>query len=34
MDEFFEKLQKENKSTPYPATQLEKLLRAISSEIT
>lgn len=34
MDEFFQKLQKESKSTPYPATQLEKLLRAISSEIT
>ena len=34
MDEFFQKLQKESKSTPYPATQLEKLLRAISSETT
>lgn len=32
MDEFFQKLQKESKSTPYPATQLEKLLRTISSE--
>jgi hypothetical protein len=26
MDEFLEKLRKESKSTPYPATQLEKLL--------
>ncbi len=26
MDEFFQKLQKENKSTAYPAIQLEKLL--------
>jgi hypothetical protein len=34
MDEFFQKLQKESKSTPYPATQVEKLLRTISSEIT
>lgn len=34
MDEFFQKLQKESKSTPYPATQVEKLLRAISSETT
>ena len=34
MDEFFQKLQKESKSTPYPATQLEKLLRASSSETT
>lgn len=34
MDEFFQKLQKESKSTPYPTTQLEKLLRTISSETT
>jgi thiamine kinase-like enzyme len=34
MDEFFQKLQKESKSTPYPATQLEKLLRTSSSETT
>lgn len=34
MDEFFQKLQKESKSTPYPATQLEKLLTTISSETT
>jgi len=34
MDEFFQKLQKESKSTPYPATQLEKLLRISSSETT
>lgn len=34
MDEFFQKLQKESKSTPYPATQVEKLLRTISSETT
>lgn len=34
MDEFFQKLQKESKSTPYPATQLEKLLRTSSWEIT
>jgi len=34
MDEFFQKLQKESKSTPYPATQLEKLLRTSSSERT
>ena len=34
MDEFFQKLQKENKSTPYPARQVEKLLRTISSETT
>ena len=34
MDEFFQKLQKESKSTPYPAAQLEKLLRASSSETT
>jgi serine/threonine protein kinase len=27
MDEFFQTLQKESKSTPYPAAQLEKLLR-------
>ncbi len=26
MDEFFQKLQKESKSTPYPATQLEKII--------
>ncbi|MDX2049588.1 MAG: hypothetical protein SFT93_00190 [Rickettsiaceae bacterium] len=31
MDEFFQKLQFERKSTPYPATQVEKLLRTISS---
>lgn len=34
MDEFFQKLQKEIKSTPYPAAQLEKLMRTSSSEIT
>ena len=34
MDEFFQKIQKENKSTPYPAAQLEKLLRTSSSETT
>ncbi len=34
MDEFFQKLQKESKSTPYPARQVEKLLRTISSETT
>jgi serine/threonine protein kinase len=34
MDEFFQKLQKESKLTPYPATQVEKLLRTISSEPT
>ena len=34
MDEFFQKLQKENKSTPYPARQVEKLLRTISSDTT
>jgi hypothetical protein len=34
MDEFFQKLQKESKSTPYPARQVEKLLRASSSETT
>lgn len=34
MDEFFQKLQFERKSTPYPATQIEKLLRTISSETT
>jgi hypothetical protein len=34
MDEFFQKLQKESKSTPYHAAQLEKLLRTSSSEIT
>lgn len=34
MDEFFQKLQKESKSTPYPAAQLEKLLRTSSSETT
>lgn len=34
MDEFFQKLQKKSKSTTYPATQLEKLLRTISSETT
>ncbi|MBX9585944.1 MAG: protein kinase family protein [Gammaproteobacteria bacterium] len=34
MDEFFQKLQKESKSTPYPAAQLEKLMRTSSSEIT
>lgn len=34
MDEFFQKLQFESKSTPYPATQVEKLLRTISSETT
>ena len=34
MDEFFQKFQKESKSTPYPATQLEKLLRTSSSETT
>lgn len=32
MDEFFQKLQKESKSTPYPASQLEKLLRISLSE--
>lgn len=32
MDKFFQKLQKESKSTPYPAVQLEKLLRTSSSE--
>ncbi len=30
MDEFFQKLQKESKSTPYPAAQLEKLLKTNS----
>ena len=34
MDEFFQKLQKESKSTPYPATQLEKLLSTSSLETT
>ena len=34
MDEFFQKLQKESKSTSYPAAQLEKLLTASSSETT
>ena len=34
MDEFFQKLQKESKSTPYPAAQLGKLMRTSSSEIT
>lgn len=34
MDEFFQKLQKESKSTPYPTTQLEKLPRTSSSETT
>ena len=34
MDEFFQKLQKQIKSTPYPATQLEKLLRTSLSETT
>ena len=34
MDEFFQKLQKESKLTPYPAAQLEKLLRTSSSETT
>jgi serine/threonine protein kinase len=34
MDEFFQKLQKESKSTPYPATQLKKLLITSSSETT
>ncbi|KJW07866.1 hypothetical protein OTUT144_0036 [Orientia tsutsugamushi str. UT144] len=34
MDEFFQKLQKKSKSTTYPATQVEKLLRTISSETT
>jgi hypothetical protein len=34
MDEFFQKLQKESKSTPYPAAQLEKLLRTSSLETT
>lgn len=33
MDEFFQKLQKESKSTPYPAAQLKKFLRTNSSEI-
>ncbi|MCX7116343.1 MAG: hypothetical protein NTW94_00215 [Legionellales bacterium] len=33
MDEFFQKLQKQSKSTPYPAAQLEKLLRTNSSQI-
>lgn len=32
MDEFFQKLQFDRKSTPYPATQVEELLRTISSE--
>lgn len=31
MDGFFQKLQKESKSTPYTATQIEKLLRTSSS---
>lgn len=34
MNEFFQQLQKESKSTPYPATQVEKLLRTSSSETT
>ena len=34
MNEFYQKLQKDSKSTPYPATQLEILLRTSSSEIT
>jgi hypothetical protein len=34
MDEFFQKLQKESKSTSYPAAQLEKLLIVSSSEAT
>lgn len=34
MDEFFQKLQKESKSTPYPATQFEKLLITSSLEAT
>jgi hypothetical protein len=32
MDEFFQKLQKESKLTPYPATQLKKLLITSLSE--
>lgn len=31
MDAFFQKLQKESKSTPYPAIHIEKLLRTLSS---
>jgi hypothetical protein len=34
MDELFQKLQKESKLTPYPAAQLEKLLRTSLSETT
>jgi hypothetical protein len=34
MDDFFQKLQNESKSTSYPAAQLEKLLRKSSSETT
>ena len=34
MDQFFQKLQKESKSTPYPAAQLEKFLRTSSSATT
>ena len=34
MDEFFQKLQKKSKSTPYPASQLEELLRISSSQRT
>ena len=33
MDDFFQKLQKASKSTPYPATQLETLLATSSLEI-
>jgi len=33
MDEFLEQLRKESKATPYPATQLETLLRTSAAEI-
>lgn len=32
MDDFFQKLQKESKSTPYPAIQIERFLKTISSK--
>jgi len=34
MDTFFQKIQKESKSTPYPAIHKEQLLKIISSETT
>jgi hypothetical protein len=32
MDDFFQKLQKESKATPYPATHIKKLIETILSE--